>query len=178
MKNEKKKSPSPGYSTFRVESHEEESERPTKHNSFCSSSRWTLDVLIVLLLLLVGYFSYALISRQFVGSDDEIPLPAPLQPKSIQVDVLNGSGASNVASRFTSFLRQRGIDVVEMKNYKTFDVKETLVIDRIGNLAPAQEVARVLGVPSQNVIQMINPDYFVQVSVIIGKDYPMLKPTQ
>jgi hypothetical protein len=45
------------------------------------------------------------------------------------------------------------------------------VVDRIGDLAAARRVARSLGVADNNVIQQINPDYFVNVSVIIGEDF-------
>jgi len=43
-------------------------------------------------------------------------------------------------------------------------------------LTAAQRVARALGVKEGNVIQQINPDYFVDVSVIIGKDFTQLNP--
>ena len=66
--------------------------------------------------------------------------------------------------------------MVEMKNYSSFRVAETLVIDRVGDLAAARRVAGALGVRESNVVQQINPDYFVDVSVVIGEDYTSLKP--
>ena len=89
--------------------------------------------------------------------------------------MLNGCGAKGIGIKFTSILRARGFDVVEMKNYKTFHVPQTLVVDRVGNLQTARQVAKVLGVSDKNVNQQINPDYYVDVSVIIGKDYSDLK---
>lgn len=135
-----------------------------------------LDAVIVMLALVVSYFAYdAFISQQFAGPPPSPP-PPPVVGKAIQVDVLNGCGVKNVASRIRDYLLKQGIDVVEMKNYKTFDVGETLVIDRVGNLELAQHVGRILGIQDQNIIQELNPDYFVQVSVVIGKDYSNLKP--
>jgi hypothetical protein len=45
----------------------------------------------------------------------------------------------------------------------------------VGNLASARKVAMVLGVSDKNIIQQINPDYFVDVSVIVGEDVSSLK---
>jgi hypothetical protein len=49
-------------------------------------------------------------------------------------------------------------------------------VDRTGDKANALKVAEALGVDSKNVIQQINNDYFLDVSLIIGKDFNRLKP--
>jgi len=92
--------------------------------------------------------------------------------------VLNGCGVSGAASAITAFLRSRGYDVVEMRNYKTFDVPESLVIDRTGSRADAERVAAALGVKRENIVVQISPDYYVDVSLVVGKDYRTLKPLQ
>jgi len=94
----------------------------------------------------------------------------------VQVEVLNGCGIGGVADRFTDQLRAKGADVVKIGNYISNDIGETLVIDRIGNIANAYKVARMLGVKNENVIQQMNKDYFLDVSVIIGRDYFNLTP--
>ena len=133
-----------------------------------------LNILIVCLALVVGVMAYALISRHL--------LHPPVDPKRpggkgvIQLDVLNGCGAAGAASTITGYLRSRGYDVVEIRNYKTFDVPESLVIDRTGSRVEAENVAAALGVKPENIIVQISPDYFVDVSVVIGKDYHSLKP--
>jgi hypothetical protein len=83
--------------------------------------------------------------------------------------------AKGAGIKCTNYLRSSGFDVVEMKNYKTFTVPRTLVVDRVGDLVSARRVAASLGVSDQNVIQQINHDYFVDVSVIIGADYASLR---
>lgn len=130
-----------------------------------------LNAGIIVLLLLVGYFSYAMITRGAESAGKAAVTP----PKIIQLDVLNGSGARGIAAKVTNYLRSGGFDVVEMKNYKTTNVPHTLVIDRVGNLTAARRVAASLGVAETNVIQQINQDYFVDVSVIIGTDYAALR---
>lgn len=94
----------------------------------------------------------------------------------IQVEVLNGCGVSGVADRFTDFLRTNNLDVVKSGNYITDDVSESLVIDRSGNMANAFKTAKILGIKSENVIQQLNKDYFLDVSIVIGRDYFNLTP--
>jgi len=97
------------------------------------------------------------------------------------LDVLNGCGVTGVADRFTDYLRARDFDVVEIGNYKVngninYNIDETFVIDRIGNKANAIKVAEILGIEKVKVIQQLNDDYFLDVSLVIGKDYYKLKP--
>jgi hypothetical protein len=134
-----------------------------------------LSIIIVLLLVVVGYLSYSFVSTLVDPPVD--PTKANVPPgQIIQIDLLNGCGTPRAASKFTSYLRARGYDVVEMKNYKTFDVRESLVIDRSGSVETAKKVAYALGVKEKNIIQQINHDYFVDVSVVVGKDFETLKP--
>jgi hypothetical protein len=94
----------------------------------------------------------------------------------IQVEVLNGCGVKGLADRFTDYLRQNNVDVVNIKNYISFDVDHSIVIDRIGNKANAFKIAEILGIKKENVIQQLNDGYFLDVSVVIGKDYYKLSP--
>jgi len=98
--------------------------------------------------------------------------------KPIQVDVWNGCGQVRVAAATTAYLRARGYDIVELRNYQRFDVQESLVIDRTGRRENAEKVARALGIPAGRIIQQINPDYFVDVSIVVGRDFMSLKPSQ
>jgi hypothetical protein len=133
-----------------------------------------LNILIGALAVVVAMLGYALISRHV--------LHPPVEPNRsngkgvIQMDVLNGCGAAGAASTITGYLRSRGYDVVEVRNYKTFDVPESLVIDRTGTRSEAESVAAALGVKAENIVVQISPDYFVDVSLVIGKDYHTLKP--
>ena len=75
----------------------------------------------------------------------------------------------------TSVLRSEGYDVVEMGNYKTFDVRESMVIDRSGRSDVANKIASQLGISEKNVLQQISSEYFVTASVVIGRDYKSLR---
>lgn len=136
-----------------------------------------LNVTIGVLIVVVGYLAYSLLNRH-VFQPPVDPGKSGVRPgEIIQVDVLNGGGLQGAASTCTAYLRARGFDVVEMRNYKTSDVEESLVIDRAGNLKNAEKVAYALGISKKNIVQQLNHDYYVDVSIVIGKDFRSLKPS-
>lgn len=137
---------------------------------------WLLDVVLFGLILLVAYLAADLVIKTPKG----LTPPAQLQylSKVPRVDVLNGCGVSGIALQFAEYLRTKGIDVVEVGNHKTFDVEESIVVDRAGDLEAARHVGALLGIPRSNVVQQVNPEYFLDLSVVIGKDYDRLQPSR
>jgi hypothetical protein len=136
-----------------------------------------LDVIIGALGLLVLVLAYSFASRILFRPPVDPVRSGSGTPGTIQLDVLNGCGAPGAGTSATAYLRARGFDVVEYRNYRSFDVRESLVIDRAGNRENAEKVAYALGIRKGNIIQQINQDYYVDVSVLIGRDYPTLKPS-
>lgn len=96
----------------------------------------------------------------------------------IQVEVRNGAGVDDLAAETTRYLRNRGFDVVDVGNYKSFDQQRSVVIDRVGDLEAAKKVAEALGLSSDRVRQEIRRQYYLDASVIIGRDYKELRPFQ
>jgi hypothetical protein len=135
-----------------------------------------LNVSIALLALLVVLLLIPFLHRTFFSPPVD-PERAEGKAGAIQLDVLNGCGVQGAATSITSYLRARGFDVVEIRNYKTFDMQESLVVDRTGVRENAERVAYALGISRKNIVQQINEDYFVDVSVVIGRDYGSLKPS-
>jgi hypothetical protein len=135
------------------------------------------NILIFFLVVLIVYLSYSAYIKIVKGSSkiDEHQ-NSQVAAEIIQMDVLNGCGVSGVADIYTDFLREKGFDVVEIGNYSSYEVDETFVIDRIGNKANALKVASALGIENVKVIQQLNENYFLDVSLVIGKDYYKLKP--
>lgn len=130
-----------------------------------------LNSLILLLTLLAGYFSHTLVSRS-TAEQVKKPDPSLAVPSGIvQLDIVNRCGVKSAGIRATDYLRSRGFDVVEVKNFRLPHVAKTLVIDRVGNLEAARRVALALRVEDTEVVQQLNPDYFVDVSVVLGDDY-------
>jgi hypothetical protein len=136
-----------------------------------------LNVVIGLLFVVVGYLAYSLLNRHVLQPPVDAGKAGVAPGEIIQIDVLNGSRLQGAANNCTAYLRARGFDVVEMRNYKTSDVDESLVIDRIGNPVNAERVAYALGISKKNIVQQLNNDYYVDVSVVIGKDFQSLKPS-
>ncbi len=92
----------------------------------------------------------------------------------IQVQVLNGCGIPGAASNLTDHLRKSGFDVVESGNFETFDIQDTFVIDRSGNLENARRVARALGIPESKIIREVARGYYIDATIVIGADFNQL----
>lgn len=150
---------------------------PKDVNLKTSASNFFLNIIIIFLAAIIIFLGYSLFEkiRNKSIADRELELQKAAAP-IVQVEVLNGCGISGVAEKFTDYLRNNNFDVVQMGNYKSFDIGKTLVVDRTGSRANAEKVARALGVSSKNIIQQINKDYLLDVSIIIGKDFNQLKP--
>ncbi len=137
-----------------------------------------LNLAIIVLLLVVAYLAYSFVLRLTVAPSLDPARDGDPKGKPIQLDVINGCGTAKVGTRFTQYLRDRGYDVVEVRNYHRFDVRHTIVVARTANLRNAEKVATALGIEAPHIVQQINPDYFVDVSVLIGMDHQSLKPAQ
>jgi hypothetical protein len=145
-------------------------------NNVSSTTNTFLNVIIILLSGLVIFLAYSFVTKitALTSSDEESFLnnTSPI----IQIEVLNGCGIGGVADKFTAYLREQNFDVVQVGNFKSFDIDNTLVVDRTGNKNNAFKVAEKLGIDSKNVVQQINNDYFLDVTLIVGKDFNKLKP--
>jgi len=131
----------------------------------------------VFLLLINIYLAYNLTSNvvgAFNNKDEEIKIDSSAAP--LQLEVLNGCGISGKADLLTNYLRKNGFDVVNIGNYRSFDLENSIVIDRTGKIQNAERVAESIGLGNENVIQQINKDYLLDVTVILGKDYSKLIP--
>jgi hypothetical protein len=142
-----------------------------------SASNFVYNLIIILLGIVIIFLAYSIFLKikSKEEADKELAnkkLAAPI----VQLEVLNGCGISGVAEKFTDYLRNNNFDVVQTGNYISFDVDKTMVIDRTGNKANAIKVADALGIDYKNIIQQINSDYILDVSLIIGKDFKQLKP--
>ncbi|MCG8372011.1 MAG: LytR C-terminal domain-containing protein, partial [Balneolales bacterium] len=67
-----------------------------------------------------------------------------------------------------------GFDVVETGNFDHFDLQESIVISRAGNLENAKQVAVALGISEINVLREESPDFYLDVTVVIGHDFEQL----
>ncbi len=164
--------------------------QPAAKNSGPSRSSggalWTAGIwlLVFINLGLIGSAAYRLIfanrtpapkARQVVvRRKPASPAPARIE-HPIRVQLLNGCGVSGLAMSFADYLRKKNFDVVETKNYSSFNVKKTFVMDRVSlKMENARKVAKALGVSSKLLQPKLNPDLQVEVTVVLGHDFTHL----
>ncbi len=135
-----------------------------------------MNLLLAGLGVAVLVLLYAFVSRTLWSPPDPIrpDNTADLTGDIIQVEVRNGCGVRGLAEQMRTFLITAGFDVVEVGNHTSFNEPRTLVVDRVGNAAAAQQIAEALGLPPDRVVQDVRQDYFLDVSIIIGQDYTSL----
>jgi hypothetical protein len=134
------------------------------------------EALIVVLLGCVLIYSYSF-AKKVVQAGDVGSTDPSGPPQVVRVQVLNGCGRSGVAKKIADELRTAGnvsfeFDVVDQGNFATFDVNETLVIDRGSSAEAALEIASMYGLPRDRVVRQPLSDNFlgVEVSFLLGKD--------
>jgi hypothetical protein len=139
-----------------------------------------LNIVIIIIGGLVIFFGYSFINNTFFQTriDPHVAQKSSstIQGRVIQLDILNGCGIPGVAQKFTEYLRKKGFDVVQSSNNSSFDVEFTHVLDRVGDKETARKVALVLGIDTSKILVDINHEYYLNVSVVVGKDYQTLKP--
>jgi len=110
------------------------------------------------------------------GTTESGAVAGPDSTVSVRVSVLNGCGRPGVASPFVRKLRDGGFDVVNGMggNADSFDYDMSLVIDRCGERAKAEMVARTLGIERILSQRSENPYLIEEIAVIIGRDWDRL----
>jgi len=88
---------------------------------------------------------------------------------AVQVQVLNGSGAPEMAQQAALALRSEGLDVVDIGNADSQEYPRTLVLLRRGSLPVARQVAAALG--KGEVLEQRDASLLVDVTVVLGADY-------
>ena len=141
----------------------------SSNNLFLHAAIGFLSLLLILLLL-------AVVTRVIFPriQNERVEKNAQLISDIIQLEVLNGCGVPGIANAYTSVLRKNGFDVVETGNFDHFDVPNTMVISRSGVMTNARRVADALGIDQVHVIREESPDFFLDVTVVIGQDYETL----
>ncbi|MDP4117417.1 MAG: LytR C-terminal domain-containing protein [Bacteroidota bacterium] len=156
--------------------------KPSEQKPQSSASNIILNIVIGLLAIVILFLGYTIFQRLNQDSKKTSQIQAQDAAKKekpsqvIQVEVLNGCGTSGTADKFTDFLRNKNIDVVQSGNYLTFDVENTLILNRTGNKANARKVADILNIDYKNIVEQKNDDYLLDLSIVVGKDYYKLKP--
>ena len=154
-----------------------ERERERRKRLAVQFASWSFVAIVVLFvgLLAAQFFNRTVLTHPVSG---EIERPDMLVRKGerIQVNVLNGSGASRVALRFTDYLRARKFDVVHIDNYKDTNQPHTFIVDRVGDSISAKKLAYALGIEDTLIRRDVDTEEYVKADIVIGKDFKLLKP--
>ena len=143
------------------------------------SKNLTLNVSIIILIVINIYLGYS-ISQTLANyyGDNQYELSEDSSVSKIKVEVLNGCGKTGVAEKLTDYLRANGFDVVKLGNYRSFEIENSIVIGRNEKNQNAEKVAMSVGLGKEYVVQQINPEYLLDVTFILGKDYKNFIPLQ
>ena len=139
------------------------------------SKNLILNASILILILINSILAYSVFNAIPFNDNDDNYLEDSTRVR-IQVEVLNGCGVSGVAEKLTDYLRTNNIDVVNLGNYRSFEIENSIIIGRNEKIQNAEIVAAIVGLDNQNIIQQINPDYLLDVTFVLGKDYRDLIP--
>ena len=143
------------------------------------SKNLTLNASIIILIVINIYLGYS-ITKTFTNyyGDSQSEFSEDSTNSKIKVEVLNGCGSTGVAEKLTDYLRANGFDVVRLGNYRSFELENSIVISRNEKYQNAEKIALSVGLGKEYVIQQINPEYLLDVTFILGKDYKKLIPIQ
>ncbi len=92
----------------------------------------------------------------------------------IQVVLKNGCGFPGLAKMYEDYFRQEGIDVVETGNAGHFNYESTKLILHRGEENRAILIADLLGIDHSRIEKDINPELFIDVTIILGSDFKKL----
>lgn len=122
-------------------------------------------------MLLMGLLTRIIFPRI---ETNRVHISSELVADVIQIEVLNGCGIPGIATRFTEKIREYGFDVVETGNFDTFDVSESFIISRSGSVDNALRVANAIGIPETKILREASPDFYLDVTLVIGSDFETL----
>lgn len=140
-----------------------------QHHLFLNTALGFLGVLFIFLLIaLTSRIIYPrILTERSVSS-------TALVTNIIQLEVLNGCGVPGIATRYTDSLRRYGFDVVETGNFDHFNVDYSFVVSRSGQMEDARRVANAIGIPEERILREQSPDFYLDVTLIIGSDFESL----
>ena len=148
-----------------------------------------LNASIIFLTFIVFAFIVSFIQNSWMNKEkNTMPEPTLSKPAEIyenynnspftliKVEVLNGCGEKDVGKQFTDFLRNYHVDVISTKNADHFDFSATQIIQRSEFLDRGYQVASLLGIDEDDIIDDFDLNMELDITVVIGSDFKSIKP--
>lgn len=142
------------------------------------SGNLVLNIGLVVALALTTLLVYALGQRVSSPRPDPERLenPGNLLGNYVQLEVLNGAGVDGLAGEMSGYLQDLGFDVVDVGNYTGSALSKTMIFDRVGNRDAAEQLALALGLEHDRIEEALEPEWYLDASLVIGPDYALIKP--
>jgi hypothetical protein len=132
---------------------------------------------LVVVAVLIGSFA-----AQYLNPRPRAAAPAPAADSPavaaaadavpagrVRVQVLNASGRPGLAREATRVLRDRGFDVKEFGNGQGFPPDSSVVLDRVGRMEVARQVADAVGI--RRVTARPDSNLYLDATVVLGRDW-------
>lgn len=130
----------------------------------------TLTVLVSLIaLILMGSLYTRIFQHKEINKRTEDSL-AEILPESVQINIFNATVHDGLAAEARIFLRNKGIDVVEIGNFAKLS-NYSYIIDRQGDLESSRKLADAIGMKDSLIVTEIDSSLFLKCSLILGNDY-------
>jgi len=149
-------------------------ETDSKKNSQNKFQKWLLNIAIV--CLAVTIFSFMLSStKRFSGNAKKIDLSQSTVVKTPQyadicIEVLNGSGITGMAGKYTEYLRQNGFDVIYTGNADKMDYPETFIFANDTAETVLHPLLLSLDFTKNRIEYNQTMDSHINFRIILGKD--------
>jgi hypothetical protein len=115
------------------------------------------------------------IAKKQAGSTDSETDFSKVSLKNVRISILNGCGASGIASLWKEKLRGIGLDVRETGNTDKRYAK-SVILSRTEDMKYARRLAKKLGVDSENVVMQLNKELVdIDLTLIVGSDHEELE---
>ena len=134
----------------------------------------TLAVVLLIAVALLWSFSQRVSSPR--PDPERLENPGNLLGSIIQLEVRNGTNEAELAARMSEYLRDLGFDVVDTGNYTSQSIRETAILDRIGNRDAAEQVALALGMETDRISEELELTWYLDATIVLGADYATIKP--
>ncbi len=129
------------------------------------------DWIIIVLFFLIALFIIVGYLQPVVEKEGITPI---IDGRAIKVQLFGGCRRPDEVMEIAELLRKIGIDVMEIQSTSGFTYPNSLIVDRTGNSAVADSLAKILGLSKDRVVvQKYN--LMLDATIVIGLDYPSIK---
>jgi hypothetical protein len=138
-----------------------------------------IDFILIVVSLAVLIFVGSFVVKIMQGESAPVPgTPEAIVPVSLRIQIMNGCGIPGAASSFSRHVKQASgpdfvVDVIDERNFESFQQEKTLLIARKANHETAARFAAKLGLTPDRISfkELESNFYDIDYSLVVGADY-------